>query len=86
MTVERLTAAALIRDGVTESRGFKAHWEIRAALGDANPASRNHADKEGFLTSSGRFVDRDEAKIVAEEAGQIRPGMIRELLSSDINW
>lgn len=82
---ERLVAAALIRDGVTESRGFKSHREIRAALGDEDPAQSNPADKEGFLTSKGRFVDRSEAMLVGDLAGQCSP-MLRPLLSSDIRW
>lgn len=82
---ESLTAAALIRDGVTESRGFKEHWLIRAALGDADPYQKNPADTYGFLTSTGRFVTRHEAMIIGAAAGQCQK-MGRELLSSDINW
>ncbi len=83
---ERLVAAALIRDGVTESRGFKEHWKIRAALGDEDPSRKRREDIHGFLTSTGRFVTRAEAVPVAVAARQIRGGMGRELLSSDINW
>lgn len=36
--------------------------------------------KEGFMTSSGRFVDRREAYIVARKAGQLKRG------TSDIEW
>ena len=84
-TGERLVAAALIRDGVTESRGFKEHWRIRAALGDADPYQKDPADEYGFMTSAGRFVDREEAKMVGDASGQCQP-MHRELLSSDIDW
>lgn len=86
---ERLVAAALIRDGVVESRGFKSHWKIRAALNDADPSRLNFSDEEGFLTSSGRFVDRYDAIAVGVEAGQLHrswKGAERKLLSSDINW
>lgn len=82
---EKLTAAALIRDGVTESRGFKEHWRIRAALGDPDPYQKNPADDYGFLTSTGRFVSRAEAMKIGAAAGQCQL-MGRELLSSDINW
>lgn len=82
---ERLVAAALVRDGVTQSRGFKEHWRIRAALGDADPYQKNPADEYGFLTSTGRFVDRGEAMRIGSEAGQCQR-MERELLSSDIDW
>ena len=82
---EKLVAAALVRDGVTESRGFKEHWRIRAALGDADPYQKNPSDEYGFLTSTGRFVDRSEAMRVGAAAGQCQI-MGRELLSSDIRW
>lgn len=84
--IERLVSAALKRDGVVEARGFKSHWQLRAALGDAEPNKRNWDDEEGFLTSTGRFVDRDEAKIVGGLSGQCMPMAGRDLLSSDINW
>jgi hypothetical protein len=83
--IERLVAAALIRDGAVESRGFKEHWRIRAALGDANPYDKNPADEHGFLTSTGRFVSRREAMKIGAAAGQCVI-MGRELLSSDIDW
>lgn len=82
---ERLVACALIRDGVTHSRGFKEHWQIRAALGDANPHTKNPADEYGFITDAGRFLTRREAVKVGAAAGQCQM-MERELLSSDINW
>lgn len=82
---EKLVAAALIRNGVTESRGFKEHWRIRAALGDADPYLKNSADQYGFLTSEGRFVTRHQAMQIGAAAGQCQL-MRRELLSSDINW
>lgn len=82
---EKLIAAALMRDGAVVSQGFKEHWRIRAALGDANPYEKNPADEYGFLTSTGRFVDRREAMEIGAEAGQCQI-MGRELLSSDIDW
>ena len=86
---ERLTACALIRDGETHSRGLRAHWEIRYALGDKDPSRKNPSDECGFMTSEGRFVFRDEAVPIAVAAGQISDRWLsggRELLSSDINW
>ncbi|QDM32120.1 hypothetical protein FNL55_12810 [Tardiphaga sp. vice352] len=82
---ERLVSVAVRRDGEIHSRGFKSHWDLRAALGDAEPWNKNRSDEEGFLTSEGRFVGRWEAAAVAFEAGQ-SSGCGRELLSSDINW
>ncbi len=86
---ERLAAAAIIRNGETHSGGFKEHWRIRALLGDENPTTSNLYDTEGFMTSAGRFVTRDEAREVALECGQIDRqwrDASRKLLSSDINW
>jgi hypothetical protein len=85
--VERLVAVGLIRDGVTHGadRGFKEHWRLRGALGDEDPYEKKATDEYGFITSTGRFVDRGEAQIIGEEAGQCQP-MRRELLSSDIDW
>jgi hypothetical protein len=86
---ERLAAAAIIRNGITHSGGFKSHWEIRASLGDSNPTTSNLYDTEGFLTSAGRFVSRSEGRELAIECGQIDKGWrdaSRKLLSSDINW
>lgn len=82
---ERLTAAAIVRDGVTLSGGERSHAAIRCTLGDEDPYTSNPADEEGFLTSTGRFVTRKEAMQIGADAGQCQI-MRRELLSSDINW
>lgn len=84
MTIEHLVACALIRDGVTHSGGCKEHWRIRAALGDADPYKSNPADTYGFLTNTGRFVDRYEARKIGAEAGQCQLAA-RELLSSEVD-
>lgn len=82
---EHLRAAAIIRGGAVLERGFKSHYELRAALtGDGDHREPN--DIEGFVTTSGRFVGRREAKDVAVACGQLKPGMTREVLSSDIDW
>ena len=84
LKVERLVAVAFIRDGETH-HGFRSHYELRSSLGDAQPAHPKRGDVPGFWTSFGRFVTRDDAKVIGEEAGQCRPQQ-RELLSSDVNW
>lgn len=88
---ERLTAVAIIRDGRVISRGFKSHWQLRSAIdpGDPDPRTGLPGDVEGFVTSTGRFVDRDEARKVALAAKQV--GLMwetakRPILSSDIDW
>jgi hypothetical protein len=88
---ERLTAAAIKRDGNVLERGFKSHYQLRAALDpdDPDPRETKPGDVDGFVTTAGRFVDRDQAKSVALAAGQISKHWeraSRPLLSSDINW
>lgn len=81
---ERLVSCALIRDGETHSLGFKEHWRIRAALGDKDPTEKRPTDYLGFLTTTGRFVGRHEARRIGAAAGQCSPSS-RELLSSDVD-
>ena len=87
---ERRVSVAIIRNGVTESRGFKTHADLRRALGDENPYNQKRDDIEGFLTSEGRFVDRQEAKRIAVHCGQLDQWWLnvsRKLLSSDLcDW
>lgn len=89
--VERLVAVAIERDGVVLNSGFKSHYDLRAAIGPAGADHSKHVegDVDGFVTSTGRFVDRAGAKAVAIASGQIDEGwkqIRRDLLSSDINW
>lgn len=91
MSTERLKAAAIMRDGALLERGFKSHYQLRAALDPDDPAPQysKDGDLEGFVTSTGRFVDRDEARAVGMAAGQLHTSWAnakRPLLSSDINW
>jgi hypothetical protein len=83
--VERLKCAAIVRDGKVHD-GLRSHYELRSAMGDPMPQTSNLNDTEGFLTTSGRFVTREEAQDVALAAGQIRSAPRRQLLSSDIDW
>lgn len=82
---ERLISVAIIRDDVTHDNGSRSHYALRDFMGDECPNTTRHGDLEGFMTSQGRFVDREEAKLVGEESGQCQP-QGRPLLSSDINW
>lgn len=88
---EKLRAAAILRDGTVLERGFKSHYQLRMAIdpNDRDPRNPKPGDTDGFVTTEGRFVDRDEAREVAITAGQIHPSWktaTRKLLSSDINW
>lgn len=86
--LERITACAIIRDNKIHSGGHLSHGAIRYHMfGDAEPYAHRPrpTDTEGFLTSTGRFVDRREAVQIANASGQCR-GRVGELLSSDIDW
>lgn len=85
-SVERLSAVAI-------QRGNEVHSELKGGshkmLRDMLDPWMTPSDVEGFVTSTGRFVDRQEAKGVAIEAGQIShhwKAAQRDLLSSDIAW
>lgn len=80
VTPVKLVEVAIIRNGETH-HGFRAHWELRAALGDDDFHMPLAGDKEGFWTSDGRFVDRHEAKQIL--GGQWLT-ISRPLLSSDV--
>lgn len=41
-------------------------------------------EKQGFLTSKNRFVDRKEAYLIALEANQIKPTETKILISEDL--
>lgn len=86
---ERLACAAIKRDGVEHGRDqqLRAHWALRASLGDHDPYNVRLSDEEGFITSSGRFVTREEAHDIALASGQLHAALRnRRLLSSDLRW
>lgn len=84
---ERLVAVALIRAGVLHHEKHEgSHSDIRRRLGDARPYESFPGDQEGFITSHGRFADRDAAQDVAVKCGQLSAHMGRRMLSSDVDW
>ena len=86
---ERIEKAALMKDGVVYSvdRPGRHNHVISLAhkkLGlSEDPMEPLREDVQGFLTNSGRFVDRKEAVEIAVKAGQI-PGYKYELFSEDV--
>ena len=71
LKMETIKHAAIMRnDGILEIA--KSHPEIiaRCPYGTCKKDSR-----KGFVTSSGRFVDREEALKIALEAGQVNKDM-----------
>lgn len=90
-STERLTGVAIKREGVIYSlpHYYGGHKVMRDNLVAKKLAWMLDGDIEGFITSTGRFVNRAEAKAVALLAGQLGQqwsGPTREVLSSDINW
>lgn len=90
--VEKLVDVAIIRGDQTHHNGSRSHSQLRAAINppDVSPLCAGmEGDENGFWTSNGRFVDRDEAKTIALKSKQIGPmweKTTRMLLSSDIDW
>lgn len=40
--------------------------------------------KQGFYTSYGRFIDREEALLIAKKAGQVKEDFNKKLFSEDL--
>lgn len=40
--------------------------------------------KQGFYTSYGRFVDREDALLIAQKAGQVKEHLSKKLFSEDL--
>lgn len=67
-----IVASAIRYDGVVASIAKPArHHHIIYAMNMATGRKTGGDDEQGFLTSDGQFVDRNEACIIAREAGQI---------------
>lgn len=84
-TKERLIECAIMLPDGSVQHGFRSRAQLRGSLGWAHPSQPMRGTRDGFWTSHGRFVSRDEAKVIGEETGQTQP-QGRELLSSDIRW
>lgn len=88
---ERIIAAAVQVEGVTISLPLPArHGQVLAAMDAMHlPDYQLHRATQGFLTSTGRFVNRVQAKQIAHMAGQpqLRPEHERhqrDLFSEDL--
>ena len=84
--VETIEAAAIIHGDVVYSvpRPGRHHnvCHVMVAAGLPTDAQRY----QGFVTSTGRYVDRKEAAVIAQAAGQIRvkTGPADTLFSEDV--
>jgi len=87
--VERIVAAAIQVQGITMSLPLPArHGQVLHAADDIITQAELHGACQGFLTSTGRFVNRVQAKQIAHMAGQpqLRPESHRtkDLYSEDL--
>lgn len=89
MSKERIVAAACKVEGITASipaparhgHIIKAIWNMNRKLAAVPP------EGQGFLTDAGRFVGREEAFVIARDAGQIiTKHPPRDMLFSEDLW
>lgn len=86
---ERITAAAVVFEGIVCALPPPArhHTILHIIARDLRPdADVIGPDAQGFVTSTGRFVHRAEARQLAEAAGQLLPTAIahKHLFSEDV--
>lgn len=85
--MERILCAAVktvVNDETIIISGYR-HGDCFNIVHKLCPNKYINQDEQGFLTSSGRFVDRLEAKKIAKQANQlIRDSIFSKLISEDI--
>jgi len=86
---ETIAAAALLWDGLVLSlpKPARHHTIMRKMLDlGLEPLAVIQPDDQGFITSAGRFVGREEGCHIAREAGQIqiKTGPANMLFSEDV--
>ena len=88
---ERIVSAAVMHRGLPHTVPAPGrHHHVLAVLRDKFPCDVPWFGEQGFMTDSGRFVDRNEAAVIAVAAGQIIPaphqgnGPVTHLFSEDL--
>ncbi|MDD5318797.1 MAG: hypothetical protein PHF79_03215 [Candidatus Pacebacteria bacterium] len=85
---EAISAAALEYEG--ELFTAHSHAEAFLLLEKARPNFIDSEVHDGFITTTGRFVDRDEALEIAKQTQQVSPSRLKRgenvLDSKEINW
>ena len=85
--METIEAAAISHDGIVYSvpRPGRHHNVCHVMMAQGLPPETMRL--QGFVTSTGRFVDRREAAIIARDAGQLlRKTNPTDLLFSEDVW
>jgi hypothetical protein len=88
-TAEMIIRAAIRHDGTAYSLPAPArhHNVIALMIGDGLPSESCRLQNQGFVTSTGRFVDRYEGFRVARAAGQLwRSPTPPDMLTSEDVW
>ena len=86
---ETVARAAIFYNGTIYSvpRPGRHHTVIQMMVHDGFPDEAMHLKNQGFVTSTGRFVDRYEAAKIARAAGQIiREPTPPDMLTSEDVW
>lgn len=86
---ETIDRAAIFYNGVIYSvaRPGRHHTVIAMMVADGFPTEAMSLKNQGFVTSTGRFVDRYEGARVARAAGQIvREPTPPDMLTSEDVW
>lgn len=90
MKPERIVSAALrakIRDVIISLPAPAKHHQVMRRIGmEIVDISNPHMWEQGFLTSTGRFVDRGTARWIAVNAGQLKTTASKgvELFAEDL--
>lgn len=84
--MEKIKAAAISWGGVTFTADRPGrHRDVMTIMAARGFLEARMYERQGFVTTSGRFVYRDEAKLIAIKAGQlIRPSPGGDLYSEDL--
>lgn len=82
---ETIVAAAIIRhtgDVFSLPRPARHHTLIHYLAAEGDPVPIN--GEQGFITNRGRFVDRETALLIAQDAGQVGSTSHDRLFSEDL--
>lgn len=83
-SVEKIVAAAIYHGCIYSLPRPARHSHILWAMPDAEERD-HHPRNQGFLTSEGRYVSREEAVTIAYQSGQCRePQNPTQLFSEDL--
>lgn len=88
-TKERITGVAQRHPNGLIFVGYEPlrHHHVQRAMDDVGMAGIKNTRDAGFITNTGRYVNRIEASFIAQKAGQVKclsQGTNRELFSEDV--